>query len=194
MSNLTPTARVILGMLRVGARTGYDIKQLIDVSTRFFWGASYGQIYPELRKLEAAGLVRGSHDPRGGVSRTAYELTAKGERVLHEWLTARPEVFEYRDEALLKLFFGDVLSRDELEANLRMAREEFEDVARRFREFEAQPRAEGAGVFPFEALRFGIELMEWIAAWYADLERRLEATPAGARPSPQEGTAAPPHR
>ena len=68
------------------------------------------------------------------------------------------------------------------------------DLRKSYGEFEAQPRAEGAGVFPFEALRFGIELMEWIAAWYADLERRLEATPAGARPSPQEGTAAPPHR
>ena len=54
---LTPTARVILGVLGLGPRTGYDIKKLTDVSTRFFWSASYGQIYPELKRLEAAGLV-----------------------------------------------------------------------------------------------------------------------------------------
>jgi len=44
-------------MLRLGSRTGYDIKQKIEISTRFFWGASYGQIYPELQRLERAGLV-----------------------------------------------------------------------------------------------------------------------------------------
>ena len=37
-------------MLSLGKRTGYEIKSLGDVSTRFFWAASYGQIYPELRR------------------------------------------------------------------------------------------------------------------------------------------------
>ena len=68
MSTLTPTARVILGMLALGARTGYDIKRAIDLSTRFFWGASYGQIYPELHRLEERGLVRATPDPRAAGS------------------------------------------------------------------------------------------------------------------------------
>ena len=49
-------------MLRLGSRTGYDIKQKIEISTRFFWGASYGQIYPELKRLAAAGLVEAEAD------------------------------------------------------------------------------------------------------------------------------------
>src|SRR4051794_26733567 len=73
--DLSPTAYVILGMLRLGKRTGYDIKQLVDKSTRFFWAASYGQIYPELKRLEEAGLIRGEADPQGGRQRRAYELT-----------------------------------------------------------------------------------------------------------------------
>ena len=102
-------------MLRLGSRTGYDIKQKIEISTRFFWGASYGQIYPELKRLAAAGLVEAEQDPRGGVKRTAYRLTPDGERVLHEWLTDRGhQLFEMRDEALLKLFFGDLLTPEEL--------------------------------------------------------------------------------
>ena len=59
---LSKTSYVILGMLRLGKRTGYDIKALVDVSTRFFWAASYGQIYPELKRLEEAGLVRGERE------------------------------------------------------------------------------------------------------------------------------------
>ena len=52
MSSLSPTARVILGMLKLGVRTGYDIKKAIDLSTQFFWGASYGQIYPDSSACE----------------------------------------------------------------------------------------------------------------------------------------------
>ena len=58
---LTPTGRVILGMIALGKQTGYDIKQFVDKSTRHFWAASYGQIYPELRRLEEQGLIVG-HD------------------------------------------------------------------------------------------------------------------------------------
>src|SRR2546421_362366 len=69
MTDLSPTGRVVLGMLALGNRTGYDIKQVVDKSTRHFWAASYGQIYPELRRLEDQGLVRShpgpSDDTRG---------------------------------------------------------------------------------------------------------------------------------
>ena len=68
------------------------------LSTRFFWGASYGQIYPELRRLEAAGLVRAKEEPRGGVRRRVYSLTPKGERAVRAWLLEPVEAFELRDE------------------------------------------------------------------------------------------------
>lgn len=60
----------------------------MDVSTRFFWAASYGQIYPELARLEERGLVRGD-DRSNGRRRRTYELTCAGERALHDWLTSR---------------------------------------------------------------------------------------------------------
>ena len=141
MSTLTPTARVILGMLKLGVSTGYDIKKTIDFSTRFFWSASYGQIYPELKRLRKAGLVAAKHEPRGKVKRTVYSLTPKGERALHDWLTDRENViFEIRDESLLRLFFGDLLSREEVLANLRMQQQIFEGVLQRFREIEVDAR------------------------------------------------------
>ena len=55
----TAITPVVLGLLADGPRSGYDIKAIVDRSTRFFWAASYGQIYPELRRLEAEGLIEG---------------------------------------------------------------------------------------------------------------------------------------
>src|SRR5437868_9617560 len=75
---LSGTALAVLGLLALRPRSGYEIKQTIDKTTRFFWNASYGQIYPELRRLAAAGLVEGEAAPRGGRARTIYRLTDEG--------------------------------------------------------------------------------------------------------------------
>jgi PadR family transcriptional regulator AphA len=179
MSSLTPTARVILGMLKLGVRTGYDVKKAIDASTRFFWTASYGQIYPELKRLRKAGLVHAKQVPRGRVKRTVYSLTPKGERALHEWLTDSENVlFELRDEGLLRLFFGDVLSREEVLANLRMQEQLFELVLARFRDLEVDARggfADETQRFPHLALRYGIDFITWSRDWYAEAAHRLDA-------------------
>jgi PadR family transcriptional regulator, regulatory protein AphA len=173
MSSLSPTARVILGMLKLGARTGYELKKTIDISTRFFWGASFGQIYPELKRLRKEGLVKAKSEPRGRIKRTEYELTRKGEAALLGWLTdVDNAMYDIRDEGLLRLFFGDVVPPADALANVRARREFFEQALAHFREIEQEARVTD---FPYLALRYGIGLMEWSRDWYADVERRLEA-------------------
>src|SRR5262245_33293151 len=191
MSTLSPTARVILGLLRLGEETGYDIKQVTDRSTRFFWGASYGQIYPELRRLEDAGLVRSRDEPRGGVRRRVYELTDEGARVFDAWLRADgPDRFELRDEGLLRLFFGEALDTDGLLALVRRRRAWYELSAAEFRQIEEHFGGLGDSVYG-AVLDYGIELMEWNAAWFAALEARLSSGRGARSPRRQQpGTAA----
>jgi DNA-binding PadR family transcriptional regulator len=172
MSRLNATARVILGLLKFGPRTGYDIKRVTDISTRFFWRASYGQIYPELRSLERAGLVGVREEPHGRRPRRVYELTPKGERALSSWLLAESDLYELRDEGLLRLFFGELVSDEHLLALVRGRRAWFEGVGVHFREI-AEELGEIEGPTG-EVLRYGIELMDWNAAWWGDLEGRLE--------------------
>jgi DNA-binding PadR family transcriptional regulator len=173
MSRLSATARVILGLLKFQPRTGYDIKRVTDFSTRYFWRASYGQIYPELRALEQAGLVRSREEPHGRRRRRVYELTAKGEQALSEWLHSESDTYELRDEGLLRLFFGELLTHDELLAFVRRRREVFESVGMLFRGIAGELRnVEGPSG---EVLRYGIEVTDWNIAWWRDLEQRLAA-------------------
>ena len=186
--DLSPTARVILGFLRFGPRTGYDIKTVIEISTRFFWGASYGQIYPELKRLERAGLVASEASPRGARRRTVYRLTGAGEQALDGWLTD-PEswIFEYRDEWLLRLFFGDLLPREEALANVRAARAFFTRTAKHLRAQigpHAYEGAEEGELFPLLAFEFGVGFLEWAARWYARTEKQLSGQ--GREPRPRQ--------
>jgi DNA-binding PadR family transcriptional regulator len=173
MSNLSSTARVILGLLRFEPRTGYDVKRVTDVSTRFFWRASYGQIYPELHALERAGLVQVRDEPHGRRRRRVYELTPDGDDAFREWLAGGDELYEVRDEGLLRLFFGELMAVDDLLALVRGRRAWFEGVAEHFHAIEAGlDDLEGPSA---AVLRYGIELMEWNAAWWGELEQRVLA-------------------
>jgi DNA-binding PadR family transcriptional regulator len=174
MQQLTPTARVILGMLGLGARTGYEIKQVSDASTRFFWGASYGQIYPELRRLADAGLVEAEDDPAGGRKRTAYRLTDAGRQALLDWLlTDAPMEYAMRAEGLLKLFFGGLLEPEQVLENVRAWRRELEQSLAFFRaEIEPLARTTSSD-YPYLVYQYGVELLEWNVGWCRRAERRL---------------------
>lgn len=170
--SLSNTALVVLGMLSGGPKTGYDIKALVDNSTRFFWSASYGQIYPDLKTLEEDGLVRGESVPRGGRARTVYELTPEGREALRSWLTSSEELtHEIRDEGVLKLFFSDALGPEERRDTLAAMRLRYEGIAARLRE-RAAPTGEPEGSAALTA-RFGAEMYEWLAGWCLRTEQEL---------------------
>jgi DNA-binding PadR family transcriptional regulator len=173
MSALTPTGRVILGMIAIGKQTGYDIKQLVDLSTRHFWSASYGQIYPELRRLEDQGLVAGQSEPTGGRARTVYTLTPAGHAALTDWLepAGDPPPFEVRDEGMLRLFFSDVGTPEQRIRNLRAMRETHQRTLAQLEALAANHPPVRTG--PQLTLELGIGLHRWIVAWCEDAERRL---------------------
>jgi PadR family transcriptional regulator, regulatory protein AphA len=161
MEDLSPTAYVVLGMLSWRPMSGYDIKAMVDSSTRFFWAASYGQIYPELRRLAEAGLVAAESGADGGRRRTPYSLTAGGRDALAAWLAQPPQMFETRDEGLLKLFFA--AASPEAAADILAAKRRYhEAVVERLRGIEETGRADG---FALRVLRYGIECNEWMVGW-----------------------------
>jgi PadR family transcriptional regulator AphA len=179
---LSATGKVILGMLAARPRSGYEIKQLVDTSARFFWAASYGQIYPELKRLEKDGLVSGSDSAQGGRQRTVYKVTAAGKRAARDWIESPPRVFELRDEGLLELFFAG--SIDPARAP-EIARERAAKAAASAAELravqqqlDAENKHEGAEHNPdagsLAVLRYGIEMNEWAAEWFERAADQLE--------------------
>lgn len=181
---VSPTGYVILGMLRHEARSGYEIKQIVDHSTRFFWAASYSQIYPELRRLAKAGLVTGTEQPRGGRKRTVYELTEAGRGELRRWLDEDPQTFEVRDEALLKLFFASEAEEGRTEEILAAKQRGAEEKLSQLRAIEPFV-SQLSDPHPYRVLRFGLESAEWTIDWC----RRERDALAGAEQDAREEAA-----
>jgi len=175
---LSKTSYVILGMLRTQSHTGYEIKALVDKSTRFFWAASYGQIYPELKRLEEAGLVKGEAQAQGGRRRRSFSLTPEGRRELEDWISSgEPLHLELRHEGLLRFFFADVVDPAEQVELVRDMREMHERTRREMegiRPHAEEARAERGQEFPMKTLEFGIAYQEFIADWCSRMEREIE--------------------
>jgi DNA-binding PadR family transcriptional regulator len=177
MEQLSPTAYVILGMVRQEPRSGYEIKALVDNSTRFFWAASYGQIYPELKRLSEGGLIVGSDSPTGGRRRTVYAITEDGEEELRGWLRQAPQTFEMRDEGLLKLFFAAALPREEALEILRAMRAQRLAINARLQAIkDLKLKGESEDSFPLIVLEGGLEFTEWFVDWCERMEARLLAS------------------
>lgn len=103
------TGHVVLGILAIGGDlSGYEIRQWIAQALGFFWSESFGQIYPELRRLAKAGLIKSLPSPGKGREVKRYRITAAGRGELERWLVRAPQAERPRNELLLKLFFGSV--------------------------------------------------------------------------------------
>ena len=70
----------LLALLSAGPLTGYDAAKHFAVSVGHVWNAPDSQIYPELRKMAAEGLLDAHPVPWGtkGATKTEYALTDAG--------------------------------------------------------------------------------------------------------------------
>jgi PadR family transcriptional regulator, regulatory protein AphA len=176
---LKPPSYLMLGMLRLGARSGYAIKKTADLSTKYFWPTSLAQVYPELARLQDAGLVTRRDDPRGARARSAYELTEEGEIALLAWLRSpRQAPVQVRDEGLLRLFFADALPPKDQLALIRRLRES-DQAAATWTRTEIIPLADAAKqtgtLFPTLVAELSADIYTYAAEWLERLEAELEA-------------------
>jgi DNA-binding PadR family transcriptional regulator len=105
------STEVLLGLLTIQPMSGYDLGQTIHESVGHFWNESYGQIYPNLKKLAAGGfLTARTERQKGKPDRQVYSITRKGRERLADWLAVPPQPEIPRNELLLKLFFGGQVS------------------------------------------------------------------------------------
>ena len=134
-ATLPPSSYVVLGLLAVyGPMTPNDLKKSIDGSVGYFWSFPRAQLYVEPARLATFGLLEEARE-EAGRRRRVYSITEVGRRALQDWLRAgEPEPAELRDPGLLKLFFAQAMTRDEVIA---LARQQEASHRQRLAEYEA---------------------------------------------------------
>ena len=168
---INPTAGALLGLLRDGERSGYDLMAAAELTIGAFWTITRSQIYRELADLAERGLVqRGRPGPR---DRQPYRITQAGRKAFREWVNRPPEPESLRIPLLLHLTFADEIDSDTLRATLAEHKEIHTRRLAEYRQLDSALKAAGVPVEARVTLAHGIAYEAAVLKWMATLPRTL---------------------
>lgn len=115
---LTTTSHAVLGLLNLRSWTTYELAKQVQRSLGWFWPRAERKLYDEPKHLVEAGLASARQESTGNRPRTVYAITDEGREALGAWLSApaAPPALEF--EGMVKVFFADGGSLEQLRANL----------------------------------------------------------------------------
>jgi PadR family transcriptional regulator, regulatory protein AphA len=178
------TVYVILGVLAIHPhQSGYEMRKTIQQSVGFFWGESYGQIYPTLKRLVAEGLiVPSSSGVSSRANRQEYSITPAGHACLQDWLAVPYRDDPPRNEFLLKLFFAHDAAPGVSIDHLRQFQDKHRRLLATLQELESLARARNSQNpgFPFWmlTLSFGLAQIRSALDWSESALEVLSAAEA----------------
>jgi DNA-binding PadR family transcriptional regulator len=144
---LTTTSYGVLSVLALGEHPTYELARQMRMSLHYFWPRAESNVYAESKRLVAAGLVAAREEWNGGRRRTVYSITDAGRGALVDWLAASSSPQRYESEALLKVFFAENGTRDDLLEALRALRDDALAAIEHFQQI-ADLYARGDGAYP----------------------------------------------
>ena len=173
-------SHAILGFLRYGPRTGYDLKRIFDSSVRHFWPAQQSHIYQALSRLADDGFATVEVVPQENrPSQKVYSLTEEGATELHEWLTKLHPERPVRAPFLIQLFFAGGLEDEEI---LEVLEVKARELRERLAAFEggsvaeptyAKDLPEREQFFWYLTLDYGIESLRLALDWIERVVDRI---------------------
>jgi DNA-binding PadR family transcriptional regulator len=184
-----------LGLLAIRPWTTYELAKALGPTRGVgrWWPRAPSHLYAEPKRLVTLGLAQASTEPTGRRRRTVYTITTAGREALRGWLAAPgppgPAIV-MESEQLLKVFYADSGSRDDLLATLahvqRWARGDLVEHATVARSYLL-----GEGPFPDRAaiLALGGKLLFDLAVtveqwtmWAVDVVHTWPSEPSKAEP------------
>lgn len=169
-SPLTTTSHAILGLLALRPWTTYELAKQVQRSLGWFWPRAERKLYDEPKRLVAAGLATAEREMTGARPRTVYTVTSPGRRALRRWLDEPPAPPTFEFEGMVKLFFADGGSLEQLRATLAAVAATADE---RVRELEAKVVQNLGGDVPFPerlhlnalGLRFQLDHERSVGDW-----------------------------
>jgi PadR family transcriptional regulator AphA len=115
---MSTTSHAILGLLALRSWTTYELAKQVQRSVGWFWPRAERKLYDEPKRLVAAGFAKSVQEMTGARPRTVYSVTARGRTALRRWLDEPPAAPSLEFEGLVKVFFADGGTLEQLEKTL----------------------------------------------------------------------------
>jgi len=162
-------AHAILASLIDKSCSGYDLAKQFDGSVGFFWQASHQQIYRELSKLNKLGWITSEIIVQEGrPDKKIYSVTQEGTVQLKEWIAQTSDPAAIKDDLLVKIFSGYIVSEHVILQELEHHRQAHSEKLSTYRDLEQKyfsnpKQLTQVAKFQYLTLRKGIRYeAEWV--------------------------------
>jgi DNA-binding PadR family transcriptional regulator len=176
----------IMATLAEAESSGYDLSKRFDVGVANFWSATRQQLYRELERMEAEGLIAARVVTQGRrPTKRVYSLTDEGRMALLEFSREEPRPSAIRDELLVQVEAVSLGDAPSVRASILARRAQAEAKLASYEQAHARLRGElseeeyleaGARIGPYLTLLRGIsferENVRWCDLAAAVLDRR----------------------
>ncbi len=169
---------ILLGLLE-RPQSGYDLRRAFEGGAAHYWSAELSQIYPALKKLEAAGHVTATEVvSQKGPSRKVYERTDSGRNELVAWIRTGPAESASRLAYVGQIEFAHVVGDlavttrliDTLEVSFQSLHDLLVDVEAELREQTRTPRV----LHELIAVQLGVATLRARLDWCEDARELLK--------------------
>lgn len=164
---------ILLGFLIYGEMTGYDLKQYMGQSTANFYDASFGSIYPALKRLEASGCVSVRDDANGNRARKLYRILPEGRERFLIWMESPMGISKTTVEPLIRVFFLAHMEPAKAKAMLSDFRQAHANEVSHLTAIEPRVAAM-ADPFQLATLHYGLEHYRHIIRWVDSILETLD--------------------
>jgi DNA-binding PadR family transcriptional regulator len=167
------SSHIVLGLLAVGVRHGYEIKREHDARLPRVRPLAFGQVYSTLARLVRDGFIaEAASEQDGGPERTAYALTERGRAELVSWLSTVEPPAPYVSSVLFAKVVVALMVGDADTARKFLASQRAAHLAR-MRELTAAKTAAGATAVDVVAADLAIAHLDADLRWMEDTRERV---------------------
>ncbi len=165
VTKVNSTAGALLGFLYQEPMTGWQVARAAKLALCDFWNLNRSQVYRELAKLAASGLIEARE--KGVRDQVPYSITDRGRAAFIEWLHEDPGPEIMRSPLHLKLSFADHLDEETRARFVRIHRYRSEERLAYYRRLERTI----SETHPIQTLllRSGITFREGLLSWLDSL-------------------------
>ncbi len=164
------TSYALLGLLALRKWTTYELAKQVQRSIGWFWPRAERKLYEEPKRLVEERWAVATREMTGNRPRTVYDVTPAGRRALRRWLDQPPVPPTLEFEGMVKVFFADGGTLEQLRATLRAIAAEADT---RLTELDAKAIENARGDVPFPdrlhlnnlGLRFQVDHERTIGEW-----------------------------
>ncbi|MAY34807.1 MAG: PadR family transcriptional regulator [Spongiibacteraceae bacterium] len=154
--------------------SGLELAKRFDRSIAYFWNATHQQIYRELSRMEAEGLIESTPEENARGVKKIHRVLPQGRKELKRWVGEGGDPAPLRDPMMVRLRAEGVVGPAGLADSLRAQRKQHLAKRALYREFEAKDfsksPADRAAALRYVVLKAGLKYEDY---WIEMLDEAL---------------------